>query len=140
VFFWWQHCPSGHNAHTGSALVVEFFCFTVTGGTPPVKKKKPSLSLLLGCEFLLLGVMAGVVYGGQQSCSKPRKKIQSFDDSVVGTMICGHHLSLLLLFLERPASSVFFGKFQRNSGKSPAKVRRLPVTVSVLFFSVFLLF
>jgi hypothetical protein len=102
--FWWQHCPSGHNAHMGSALVAEFFLFyDDQRNTSSEENKKPSLLLLLGCEFSFLGVMAGVVYGGRRSCSRPPKKkkktIPLFDDCVVGTMICGHRLSLLLLFL-----------------------------------------
>jgi hypothetical protein len=38
------------------------------------KKKNPSLSLLLGFEFLLLDVMAGVVYGGRRRSNWPREK------------------------------------------------------------------
>jgi hypothetical protein len=71
-------------------------------GTPLVKKKKkkPALS---GCEFLLLGVMAGIVCCGKSAMWWPaklhqpsgkKKEIQPFDGCVVGTMICGHCLSL----------------------------------------------
>jgi hypothetical protein len=38
------------------------------------KKKNPSLSLLLGFEFLLLDVMASVVYGGRRRSNWPREK------------------------------------------------------------------
>jgi hypothetical protein len=43
--------------------------------TPPVKKKKkkPALSLLLVCEFLLLGVMAGLAYGSRNVMWWPAK-------------------------------------------------------------------
>jgi hypothetical protein len=58
--------------------------FYVVIGTPPVKKKKKkkALSLLLGCEFLLLGVMADLVYGSHNvmwwpaKLQQPSKKIK----------------------------------------------------------------
>ena len=62
-----------------------------------------------------LFVVAKMLCGGRQSCNNTWKKIRSFNDCVVVTMICGHRLSLLFLFLEWPACSIFSGKFRLSS-------------------------
>ena len=103
MFFWWQHRPSGHSAHTSSALVAEFFLFYGDRrNTSSEENKTLSLSLLLGLEFLLLRVMADVVYGGRRSCNGPqkkgKKKIRLFDDCVVGTVIWSSFESVVAVF------------------------------------------
>ena len=86
----------------------------MTGG---VRKKKPitiviAMVLVASCDgWRCLWWPAKL-----QLALKKEKKIRSFDDCVIGTMICGHRLSRLLLFLEWPACSVF-------SGKAPAMVQ-----------------
>jgi hypothetical protein len=54
-------------------------------------------------------------------------------------LICGHRLSLLLLFLKWPACSVFLRQVSASSGDTPAKVRQASSHCSVLFFNVLLL-
>jgi hypothetical protein len=79
VFYcWWQQCPCGLNP--GSTFVaVYLFIFVLcgdwntSGEKKKKKKKKTALSLLLGCEFLLLSVMANLVYGIQNVMWWPTK-------------------------------------------------------------------
>jgi hypothetical protein len=90
-----------------------------------VKKKKKKNSSVVGCNFLLLGVMVGLICGSQNVMWWPaklqrpskKKKNQPFDDCIFKTLICGHRLNLLFLFLEWPAYSIFSDKFQRSSDR-----------------------
>ena len=84
-------------------------------------------------------MVAGMLCGGRQSCNGPRKKkkFQPFDNCVVGTMICGHHLSLLFLFLEWPAYSVFSGKFRQSTSQTLTKIRRQLSFTFLQFFDLF---
>jgi hypothetical protein len=66
---------------------------------------------------------------------QPSKKIRRFD-CVVKTVICGHRLVPLLLFLKWPACSVFSDEFRR----APVRLRRASSGCFCSVFSVFLLF
>ena len=94
-----------------------------------------SISLFCGCGRSVLWWPAKF-----QRPSGKKKKIPAIWFCVVKTLICGHRLSLLLLFLKWPASSVFYNKFQWAPTILQWGSGELPVTIAILFSVFFFCF